>query len=109
MGKFIEKYQDYIDYLQKCGYEAEEIDAIIKGQVDDDRIYNPSNVLDLDAYKEWQLFPEEEKEKLLTAYCPVCEEAIKIKDGFSIRRDKKGLIINGKCPICRTKIVKCHY
>ncbi len=72
-----------------------------------------SETLDLDAFREWQSWPEERRQLYLNnAFCPECGQAGKgfvtsFAKGCTIRKEKYRLVIDGQCVRYGSRIARC--
>jgi len=69
--------------------------------------------INLEAYREWQSWPEKRWQFFLNnALCSECSRAGKnpltsFADGYTIRKDFYGLIVEGNCSRCGKRIARC--
>ena len=69
--------------------------------------------INLEAYREWQSWPEKRWQFFLNnALCSECSRAGKnsltsFADGYTIRKDFYGLIVEGNCSRCGKRNARC--
>ncbi|MHB9095693.1 MAG: hypothetical protein ACYC21_13585 [Eubacteriales bacterium] len=66
-----------------------------------------ANVVKMDLIKKWMEIPENFREKLLNnCFCSKCHKVVGMKD-FTLKEDKFGLVLVGKCKECGFDVVRC--
>ena len=64
------------------------------------------NIFDLNAFLEWKAIPEEIREIYLhNALCSRCGLTY-ISDGYEIRKEEYGLVIEGHCGKCGERVAR---
>ena len=101
------KYKKMADQFRRDGADEATIEKWIREEMDQDEFRAGEGITDLSAWKVWQSWPEERRELYLhNAYCSNCRVASFAK-GYIIRKDRYGLIVEGRCASCGEKITRC--
>lgn len=104
-----ERLEDYMD-IGYTGFDraiedllgAEEFFSFAD-QPDD----SSDGVVDIATAREWAKIPAQAKRALLnSAWCPNCGTT-SFKQGYSLRKNKFGIIITGNCSVCGATVVRC--
>ena len=99
------KYKKMAEEFRKDGADEYLIEKFIREEMERDAFEKESGMTDLQAYKVWQSWPEERQQLYLNnALCSNCMDAVSFDDGYNIRKDKWGLVIEGTCAKCGGKI-----
>ena len=62
---------------------------------------------DINAYREWKSWPEMRRQMYLgNAFCSNCG-VTSFAPGFTITKDRSGLIVEGRCAVCGSEIARC--
>jgi predicted house-cleaning noncanonical NTP pyrophosphatase (MazG superfamily) len=122
--KSLEEMADILEVLHAIckarGYTIEELEAKRKGKVEvngsfDEKIYleyvenedttNSASVSDMKALKKWGQVPDYAKDLILSnVYCSKCGNTTVVD--YSMHSDRLGIVINGKCVSCGSKVVR---
>jgi hypothetical protein len=55
---------------------------------------------------QWKRIPEDIREKILSnIWCTSCRDVVSVID-YQIENDELGLIIQGKCNVCRSEVAR---
>ena len=103
--KYTGKYKKMAEQFRKDGVDEYLIEKFICEEMERDAFEKESGTTDLQAYKVWQSWPEERQQLYLNnAFCSNCMDTVSFVDGYNIRKDKWGLVIEGTCAKCGGKI-----
>ena len=99
------KYKKMAEQFRKDGADEALIEKFIREEMERDAFEKENGTTDLQAYKVWQSWPEEQRELLLhNAFCGNCGAVTSFASGYGIRKDRWGLVIEGTCAKCGGKI-----
>ena len=83
------------------------VERFIREEMDRDEFKKSIGITDLDACREWKSWPERRRQMYLgNSFCAKCG-VTSFAPGYTIRKDQFGLIIEGKCSVCGSRIVRC--
>ena len=102
---YIGKYKKLADQFRKDGADEYQIERFIREEMERDVFEIENETTNLDAYRIWQSWPEERREKYLHhSLCVNCGGITSFASKFAVRKDQRGLIIKGTCSKCGGKI-----
>ena len=105
--KYTGKYKKLADQFRADGCDEAMVERFIREEMDRDKFEKNRGITDLDAYREWQSWPERRRQMYLSnSFCTKCGVA-SFAPGYTIRKNRFGLIIEGKCSVCGSGIVRC--
>ena len=104
--KYTGKYAEMAEQLRADGCDEYTVEKFVREEMEADEWKAGEGMTEFEALKAWHALPDEEKRILLTsAFCHNCGLAT-FAPGYSIRRDKWGLVIEGTCAKCGHKIAR---
>ncbi len=102
---YIGKYKKMADQFRKDGVEEYQIEKFIREEMERDVFEIENDTTNLEAYRIWKSWPEERRELLLNnALCSNCGGVTSFAPGYSVRKGKWGLILQGNCVKCGGRI-----
>ncbi len=105
--KYTGKYKEMAEQFRKDGCDEYTVDKFIRQEMEFDEFEKGSGCTDLEAVKLWSTYPEDIKILWLNnAFCSQCGNT-SFKDGYNLRKDKFGVVIEGHCTKCGEKIMRC--
>jgi hypothetical protein len=105
--KYTGKYKQLADQFRADGCDEAMVERFIREEMERDEFEKNMGTTDLAAYREWQSWPERRRQMYLgNAFCPKCSMT-SFAPGFTIRKDRFGLIVEGKCTLCGSRVVRC--
>ena len=104
--KYMGKYKRIAEQFRRDGADEITIARWIREEMERDEFEKGEGIIDLAAWKTWQSRPKERREMYLhNAFCRNCR-VTSFAEGYAIRQDHYGLIIEGKCAVCGEKIAR---
>ena len=101
------KYKKMAEDFRKDGADEALIEKFIREEMERNKFSKEHGTTDLNAYRIWESWPERRRNLYLhNALCPNCH-VTSFADGFNIRQDTYGLIIEGNCVNCGRRIARC--
>lgn len=101
------KYKEMAEQFRADGADEHTIEKWIRQEMDRDHFEMEHGTTNLDAYKEWKCWPTERRNLYLhNAFCGNCR-VTSFASGYTIRKDRFGLIVEGKCATCGRPIRRC--
>lgn len=101
------KYKNLADQFRADGCDEIMIERFIREEMERDEFERNRGTTDLAAYREWQSWPEARRRMYLgNAFCSKCR-VTSFAPGYTIRKDRFGLIVEGKCAVCGSRIARC--
>lgn len=95
--------------FRKDGCDEYTIEKFILEEMEMDEFAKGYGTTDIEAVRVWNKMLEEEREILLhNAFCFNCGVA-SFKEGYNLRMDKFGIVIEGICNKCGERIARCCY
>ena len=105
--KYTGKYKEMAEQFQKDGCDEYTIEQFIRREMETDGFTKGGGTTDLEAVKLWKSYPDEMKEIWFhIAFCINCGK-VSFKPGYSLRKDKFGVVIEGFCAKCGERIIRC--
>lgn len=105
--KYTGKYKKMAEQFKKDGCDDYMIEKFIREEMEADEFRKEEGTTDIEALRMWNTYPDEAKEMWLNnAFCINCG-VVSFKEGYNLRKDKYGVIIEGVCAKCGEKIVRC--
>ena len=105
--KYTGKYKKLADQFRADGCDEALVERFIREEMERDEFEKKSGMTDFAAYREWQSWPEERRQLYLgNAFCAKCS-VTSFAPGYTIRKDRFGLIVEGKCSVCGSRIARC--
>ena len=103
--KYPGKYKEMAEQFRKDGADEYMVEKFIREEIERDEFEKGAGTTDLEAYKIWKSWPEERRELLLNnALCSNCGGVTSFAPGYSVRKGKWGLILQGNCVKCGGRI-----
>ena len=100
------KYKRMAEQFRRDGADEITIARWIREEMERDEAAAGEGITDLAAWKIWQSWPEERREMYLhNAFCRNCH-VTSFEQGYTVRQDRYGLIIEGKCAVCGARIAR---
>ena len=100
------KYKRMAEQFRRDGADEITIARWIREEMERDEAAAGEGITDLAAWKIWQSWPEERREMYLhNAFCRNCH-VTSFEQGYTVRQDRYGLIIEGKCAVCGERIAR---
>lgn len=100
------KYKSMAEQFRKDGCDECTIEKFIKQEMEANEFEKGNGTVDIDAVKLWKNYSEKVKNMWLSnAFCCECG-VTSFKKGYNIRMDKFGIMIQGHCSKCGTKIMR---
>ena len=107
--KYTGKYKDLAEQFQADGCNKATIERFIREEMERDAFEEQRGTTDLQAYEKWKSRPEAQRWMYLSnAFCLKCGVTC-FAPGYTVRKDRFGLIVEGTCQICGAKITRCCY
>ena len=104
------KYQKMAEEFHRKGLDEVTIKKFIREEQQNDEFTTKAGIADLEATKEFNALPKDERELLLSnAWCSTCRGVTTFAKGYIVRKDKYGLVLEGSCIKCRKPVVRCLY
>jgi hypothetical protein len=92
--------------LRRAGVPEDVIDTVIEVEKNQKKFKKNAGVTELDAFQEWQSWPESRRQKnLRSALCVNCNTGV-FKPGYTVRRSDGFIVLEGECAICGSPMVK---
>lgn len=108
--KYTGKYKEMADQFRKDGADEQMIERFIREEMEADAFAKGKGTTDINAYKEWMSLPERAREMYLNnAFCTCGDNGSYVTSfapGYTIRKDRYGLIIEGVCVRCGKQIAR---
>lgn len=105
--KYTGKYRKLAEQFRADGCDEVMVERFIHEEVEREKFEKNSGTTDIDAYREWQSWPEKRRQFFLgNALCSKCS-LTSFAPGYTIRKDRFGLIVEGKCAVCGSRIARC--
>ena len=106
--KYFGKYKKLAEEFRKDGADEYMVEKFIREEMERDEFRKGRGTTDLNAFRIWQSWPEERRQLYLhNAYCPNCR-VTSFAEGYNIRQDAYGLMVEGNCEKCGYKIARCR-
>jgi hypothetical protein len=106
MMKYTGKYKKMAEEFRKEGCDDATIEKFIRREMEDDEFQKGDGTTDIAALKLWKEYPENAKQMWLhNAFCSKCGNT-SFKSGYNLRIDKVGVVIQGYCAKCGSKIAR---
>ena len=103
--KYTGKYKEMAEQFRKDGADEYMVEKFIREEMERDEFRKGEGTTELEAYKIWKRWPEERRQMYLhNAFCGNCGGATFFADGYNIRKDRWGLIVEGTCAKCGSRI-----
>ena len=103
--KYAGKYKEMAEQFRKDGADEHMVEKFIRDEMERDEFRKGEGTTDLEAYKIWKQWPEERRQMYLhNAFCGNCGGVTSFADGYNIRKDRWGLIVEGTCAKCGSRI-----
>jgi hypothetical protein len=100
------KYREMENMLRRAGVPEDVIDTVIEVEKNQKNFKKHTGVTELDAFQEWQSWPESRRQKnLRSAFCVNCNTGV-FKPGYTVRRSDGFIVLEGECAICGSPMVK---
>jgi hypothetical protein len=82
------------------------IERFIREEMEREASEKNKGTIGLDAYREWKAWPESRRQLYLgNAFCPKCG-VTSFAPGYTIRKDRFCLIVEGVCQTCGSEIAR---
>lgn len=105
--KYTGKYKKLADQFRADGFDEAMIERFIREDMERDEFERNRETTDLAAYREWQSWSEARRQMYLgNAFCSKCR-VTSFASGYTIRKARFGLIVEGKCVVCGSRIARC--
>ena len=105
--KYVGKYKKMAEDFRKDGADEHLVEKFIREEMERDEFRKECGTTDLNAYRIWQSWPEKKRDLYLhNALCPNCR-VTSFAEGYNIREDAYGLIVEGVCEKCGHRIARC--
>lgn len=105
--KFTGKYKQLADQFRADGCDEAMVERFVREEMERDEFKKNKGTTDIDAYREWKSWPEKRRQLYLgNAFCSKCGLTSFAPD-FTIRKDRFGLIVEGKCAVCGSRVARC--
>ncbi len=105
--KYIGKYKKMAEEFRKDGADEVLVEKFIREEMEREEFSKEYGTTDLNAYHIWESWPDKRRDLYLhNAFCPNCH-VTSFTEGFNIRQDAYGLIVEGNCIKCGHKIARC--
>lgn len=102
--KYTGKYKEMAEQFRKDGADEYTIEKFIREEMEWDEFRKGEGTTDLEAYKIWKSWPEERRQMYLhNAFCGNCGMT-SFTNEYNIRKDRRGLIVEGTCAKCGGRI-----
>ena len=100
------KYKRMAEQFRKDGADEYTIKKWIREEMDRDKFEKGRGITDLTAWKIWQSWLEECHDMYLhNAFCRNCR-VTSFANGYTVRKDRFSLIIEGTCANCGDRIAR---
>jgi hypothetical protein len=94
------------EQFRKDGCDATTIEKFIQQEIELDTFAKGNGTTDIEAIKLWKTYPDQAKEMWLNnALCSACG-VTSFKQGYNLRKDKFGIVIQGYCAKCGRPIAR---
>ena len=104
--KYTGKYKEMAEQFRKDGADEYMVEKFIREEMERDEFRKGEGTTDLEAYKIWKSWPEERRQMYLhNAFCGNCRMT-SFAEGYNIRKDRWGLVVEGTCAKCGRKIAR---
>ena len=101
------KYKQLADQFRADGCDEVMVERFIREEMERDAFEKNQGTTDIDAYREWQSWPEQRRQMYLgNAFCSKCG-VTSFAQRYTIRKDRFGLIFEGKCAVCGSRVARC--
>lgn len=101
------KYKEMSEQFRKDGCDDYTIEKFIWQEMETDEFAKGRGTADIAAIRLWKSYPDEAKEMWLhNAFCANCGVTSFAK-GYTLRKDKFGVVIEGVCEKCGHDIARC--
>ena len=105
--KYTGKYEKMDEEFRKDGVDESMVGKFIQEEMERDEFRKGRGTTDLNAFRIWQSWPEERRQLYLhNAFCSNCH-LTSFAEGYNIRQDAYGLIVEGNCEKCGHRIARC--
>lgn len=103
------KYKKMAEQFRKDGCDAATIEKFICQEMEADDFRKGEGTTDIAAVRLWKTLSEKEQQMLLNnAFCINCG-VTSFQKGYSLRKDKFGVVIEGRCAKCGECIARTCY
>lgn len=104
--KYTGKYKEMADAFRKDGVDEKTIERFIREEMESDEFHKGDGATDIGAVRLWETYPQEAKDMWLhNAFCSNCGMT-SFAPGYNLRKDKFGVVIQGKCAKCGQPIAR---
>lgn len=101
------KYKKMAEQFRKDGCDEYTVEKFIRQEMEADEFQKGDGITDLEAVKLWKSYPERARDLWLhNAFCANCG-ASSFAPGYILRKDKFGVVIQGKCEKCGGPMARC--
>ena len=105
--KYTGKYKTLADQFRADGCDEAMVERFIREEMERDEYMKNKGITDFAAYQEWQSWPERRRQLYLcNAFCSKCG-VTSFAPGYTIRKGRFDVIIEGKCSICGSWVTRC--
>ncbi len=98
------KYKEMAEVFRKDECDEYTVEKFIRREMEADEFTKGQGTTNFEALKKWKTMPQNERDRWLNnAFCFDFGVG-SFRDGYNIRQDKYGIVIEGNCAKCGGKI-----
>ena len=104
--KYKGKYAEMAEQFKSDGCDNATVERFIRQEIEADEFRAGEGKPDFDALRQWMKLPDRDREILLrNSICTNCGMT-SFKSGYFVRKDSYGLILEGRCAKCGSRIAR---